>query len=242
MAFDDNEHEDDRLPWLETVEPDERTGPGVGRVIALVALGLVVLAALVFAVFKVQHRPTGPDGQLIAAQEGDYKVKPNDPGGLKVEGEGDSAIATSAGKGAGNGAIDLKAVPEAPVKGTKGVHASPTPTGPVGRNAVTQVPGPGGKLVAAAPVSVSRSPATGTTTGGSLVQLGAYPSEAAANAAWGTFSKRFAYIAPLGKAVQAVETGGRTLYRLRVNAGSANQAADLCGRLRVAGESCFVAS
>ena len=30
--------------------------------------------------------------------------------------------------------------------------------------------------------------------------------------------------------------------RLRVDAGSANQAADICGRLRVAGETCFVAS
>ncbi len=233
--------EEDRLPWLETVEPDERAGPGIGRVIALVAVGLAVLAAIVFGIFKVQHRPTGPDGQLIAAQEGDYKVKPGDPGGLKVEGEGDSAIATSAGKGAGNGAIDLKAVPEAPVKGTKGAVA-PKSTAPVGHNAVAQVPASGGKLVAVAPVSVSRSPATGATTGGSLVQLGAYPSEAAANAAWGTFTKRFAYIAPLGKAVQPVATGGRTLYRLRVNAGSANQAADICGRLRVAGESCFVAS
>ncbi|WP_447341537.1 SPOR domain-containing protein, partial [Mycobacterium tuberculosis] len=63
-----------------------------------------------------------------------------------------------------------------------------------------------------------------------------------ANAAWTTFSKRFSYLAPLGKSVQSVATGGRTLYRLRVNAGSANQAADICGRLRVAGESCFVAS
>ena len=242
MSDDMDLREEDRLPWLETVEPDEHAGPGIGRVVALVAVGLAILAAIVFGIFKLQHRPTGPDGQLIAAQEGDYKVKPNDPGGLKVEGEGDSAIATSAGKGAGNGAIDLKAVPEAPVKGTKGVHASPTPTAPVGHNAVAQVPGPGGKLVAAAPVSVSRSAATGATTGGSLVQLGAYPTEAAANAAWGTFTKRFAYIAPLGKAVQPVATGGRTLYRLRVNAGSANQAADICGRLRVAGESCFVAS
>ncbi len=56
------------------------------------------------------------------------------------------------------------------------------------------------------------------------------------------FSKRFSYLAPLGKSVQSVAIGGRTLYRLRVNAGSANQAADICGRLRVAGESCFVAS
>lgn len=242
MADDMDLREEDRLPWLETVEPDEHVGPGIGRVIGLVVLGLVVLAALVFAIFKVQHRPTGPDGQLIAAQEGDYKVKPSDPGGLKVEGEGDSAIATSAGKGAGSGAIDLKAVPEAPVKSTGGPHAKATPTGPIGHNAVAQVPASGGRLVAAAPVTVARGPVAGSATSGSLVQLGAYPSEAAANAAWTTFTKRFAYIAPLGKAVQPVATGGRTLYRLRVNAGSANQAADICGRLKVAGESCFVAS
>ena len=74
------------------------------------------------------------------------------------------------------------------------------------------------------------------------MQLGAYPSEAVANAAWASFSKRFGYLAPLGKSVQPVVAGGKTLYRLRVNAGGANQAADICGRLKVAGESCFVAS
>ena len=42
--------------------------------------------------------------------------------------------------------------------------------------------------------------------------------------------------------MQPVASGGKTLYRLRVNAGGANQAADICGRLKVAGESCFVAS
>ncbi|CAN5718467.1 hypothetical protein BH11PSE6_BH11PSE6_23330 [soil metagenome] len=34
---------------------------------------------------------------------------------------------------------------------------------------------------------------------------------------------------------------GNTVYRLRVNAGSANQASELCGKLKVAGEACFVA-
>ncbi len=232
---------DDRLPWLETVEPDEREGPPIGRVVALVVLGLGVLAAIIFGIYTLQTRKPAGDGQLIAAQEGDYKVKPDDPGGLKVKGEGDSAIATSAGKGAGNGAIDLKGVPETPVAG-KHAKTTTASTKPIGRNAVAQVPASGGKLVAAAPMAPSRSGVAGSASGGSLVQLGAFPSEAVANAAWTSFSKRFAYIAPLGKSVQPVATGGRTLYRLRVNAGSANQAADICGRLRVAGETCFVAS
>ena len=239
MAEDMDLREEDRLPWLETVEPDEQETVGIGRVIALVVLGLAILAAIIFGIYKVQQRaPTG-DGQLIAAQEGDYKVKPDDAGGLKVKGEGDSAIATSAGK-AGNGAIDLRGVPEAPVAGKRAVAAKAD--GSAGRNAVAQVPASGGRLVAAAPLGASRNTAAGTPAGGSLVQLGAYPSEAVANAAWTSFSKRFGYVAALGKSVQPVATGGRTLYRLRVNAGSANQAADICGRLRVAGETCFVAS
>lgn len=239
MADDMDLREEDRLPWLETVEPDEQDTVGIGRVIALVVLGLAVLAAIIFGIYKLQQRtPTG-DGQLIAAQEGDYKVKPDDAGGLKVKGEGESAIATSAGK-SGNGAIDLRGVPEAPVDGKRAV--APKTSDAAGRNAVAQVPASSGRLVAAAPMAPSRSGTAGAATGGSLVQLGAYPSEAVANAAWTNFSKRFSYIAALGKSVQPVATGGRTLYRLRVNAGSANQAADICGRLRVAGETCFVAS
>ena len=233
--------EEDRLPWLETVEPDEPAGVGAGRVIALVLLGLAILAALIYAIYKIQNRTPAGDGQLIAAQEGDYKVKPNDPGGLKVEGEGDAAIATSAGKEAGRGAIDLNAVPEKPVASPR-VVATPAPREQGGKNAVAQVPASGGKLVAATPVSASRPAAAGAGGSGSLVQLGAFPTESAANAAWTSFSKRFGYLEPLGKSVQPVATGGRTLYRLRVNAGSANAAADICGRLKVAGESCFVAS
>jgi len=239
MAEDMDLREEDRLPWLETVEPDEQETVGIGRVIALVVLGLAILAAIIFGIYKLQQRaPTG-DGQLIAAQEGDYKVKPDDAGGLKVKGEGDSAIATSAGK-SGNGAIDLRGVPEAPVAGKRAVAAKPDDA--AGRNAVAQVPASGGRLVAAAPLAPSKPNGGGAATGGSLVQLGAYPSEAVANAAWVNFSKRFAYVGALGKSVQPVAAGGRTLYRLRVNAGSANQAADICGRLRVAGETCFVAS
>ncbi len=234
-------HDEDRLPWLETVEPDEPQGPPVGRVVAFVLLGLVVLAGIVFGIYSLQRARQEPEGQLIAAQEGDYKVRPDDPGGLKVKGEGDAAIATSAGKGAGTGAIDLNAVPEAPVAATRQV-AVPKPQPSASASTVAKVPASGGRLVAEKPLTAQRSSVPAAATGGSLVQLGAYPSEAVANSAWASFSKRFSYLAALGKSVQPVATGGRTLYRLRVNAGSANQAADICGRLRVAGETCFVAS
>lgn len=231
---------DDRLPWLETVGFDEPEGPPIGRVIALVLLGLAVLALIIFGIYQLQHRGVSADGQLIAAPQGDYKVKPDDPGGLKVKGEGTAAVATSAGKPMG-GAIDLKAVPEAPIDGRRA--AQPLPATDAGaRSAVAQVPASGGRLVAPAPTAAARATVPGSASGGSLVQLGAYPSESVANAAWISFSKRFAYLAPLGKSVQPVASGGKTLYRLRVNAGSANQAADLCGRLKVAGEGCFVAS
>jgi hypothetical protein len=241
MADEIDLREEDRLPWLETVEPDMPDGPGAGRVIAAVLLGLVVLAGIIFGIYKLQQGARGPDGQMIAAQEGDYKIKPNDPGGLKVKGEGDAAIATSAGKGAGNGAIDLGAVPEAPVA-AKHPAAVATVSATGSTSTTAKVPGRGSKLVAAPPLAASRSGETTPAASGSLVQLGAYPTEGAANTAWAEFSRRFGYLAQLGKSVQPVATGGRTLYRLRVNAGSANQAADICGRLRVAGESCFVAS
>ncbi|AXJ96040.1 MULTISPECIES: SPOR domain-containing protein [unclassified Sphingomonas] len=240
MADERDLREEDRLPWLETVEPDEERSAPVGKMIALVVVGLAILSAIVFGIYKLQTRHTGGNGELIAAQEGDYKVRPDDPGGLKVKGEGDAAVATSAGK-SGSASIDLNAVPEKPVEGHRAGATAAKAKADGGRNAVAQVPASGGRLVAAPPVTAQRPANAANGGGGSLVQLGAYPSEATANAAWAGFSKRFAYLAPLGKAVQPVAIGGRTLYRLRVNAGSANQAADICGRLRVAGESCFVA-
>lgn len=235
--------DEDRLPWLETVEPDEEPRSNTARTIALRLLALVLVAAVAAGIAAWRNARVGDgDGSLIAAQPGDYKVRPDDPGGLKVEGEGDAAVATSAGAAPDGGSVDLKAVPEAPVAAAN-TPPKPTtkPTSEAGRNAVASVPESGGRLVATPPMGASRGPAAGMG-GGSLVQLGAYPTEAAANGAWGTFAKRFGYLAPLGKSVEKADVNGRTVYRLRVNAGSANQAVDICGRLRVAGEACFVTS
>ena len=60
----------------------------------------------------------------------------------------------------------------------------------------------------------------------------------AAKDAWGRLSKRFAYLAPLAMTVEEAQVGGGTVYRLRASAGA--QAATICGRLKVAGESCLL--
>jgi len=247
--------DEDRLPWLETVEPDYGPeGGGLGRAALLALLGVALAIGLGLGAYHLLlGGGADGDGRLIAAPAGDYKVRPDDPGGLKVEGEGDAAVATSQGKGSSEGSVDLAAVPEAPVAQPVAAPADRSPATPppsarsvptsTGGTASVAVPASGGRLVAARPLdpAVGRRGVPGATGGGTMVQLGAYPTEAAANAAWGTFATRFGYLAALGKTVQPVAVEGRTFYRLRVDAGSAPQAADIVGRLRVAGEDSFVA-
>lgn len=91
----------DRLPWLETAdgyEYDEGASPL--KVAGLVLGGLALLAAIVGGIYWLQRTDTGGsqgNGELIAAQEGDYKVAPDNREGKAFEGEGDAAFAASEG-------------------------------------------------------------------------------------------------------------------------------------------------
>jgi hypothetical protein len=215
----------DRLPWLEAVEEDEKAdGPSAAKLIAFVVIGLAAIGLIVGGLFWMSNRSSaGPEGEaeLIAAPEGDYKVKPQDPGGMEVEGKGDTSFAASAGAEPA-GAIDVNAVPEAPVQ-----KAAPTPA----PKAAAPAPAP---APARAPAPAP-APAPAASGGGATIQLGAFSSQSGANNAWKALSGRFKYLAPLTYSVTPVERGGRTLYRLRA---SGPNAANLCGRLRVAGETC----
>lgn len=192
--------DEDRLPWLEAVEEEapESAGPSIGKTIGLVVLGLVVLGAGVGGYSWWSERgATEGHGELIAAPAEPYKIKPEEPGGMAVEGEGDTAFAASEGAEP-QGRIDTGAVSEEPVT----------------RNA----------------------PRAATPTAEGSIQLGAFSSEASANAAWKALSGRFAYLEPLEHSVIPVTSGEKTLYRLRA---SGPKAGGICGRLRVAGETCI---
>ena len=233
--------DEDRLPWLEAV--DEKADDDVVSTGKLVALGFAAVAAIgitIAGVSLLRSHETAPkgDGKLItAAPQGDYKVHPEAPGGMKVEGQGDSAFAASEGAEA-NGKIDLNAGPETPVAGAKATARPGFSTTPATRVATAAVPASGGKLVATPPAKPATSVLKSATAGGSLVQLGAFNSEALANGAWTSLAKRFAYLTPLTKSVERAEVNGRTVYRLRADAGS--DASTICGKLKVAGELCLV--
>ena len=222
----DNEPEDelevgdeDRLPWLEAVEEEDGggDGPSVAKLIAAIVIGLVAIGVIVGGLFWLGNRgEPGANGEVIAAPEGDYKVRPGDPGGMNVSGEGDVAAAASAGRQP-SGNLNVNAVAEPPV-----TQAPPAPA-----------PVPPAPAPRPAPPRPTPQPAPS----GPSIQLGAFSSQAGANAAWATLARRFRYLAPLSHNVVPAQVGGRTFYRLRA---SGPDAAGICRRLQAAGEACSV--
>ncbi len=232
--------EQDRLPWLETAEEDYPQDHSVARFMLLAVLALAVIgtAVLGYLWYQRTQNPINGNGELIKAPAGDYKTRPDEPGGMKAEGEGDTVFATSQGA-ASNSSINVGAIPETPVEGTRAT--APGATAPGTKNAKLSIPGP--TIVGPNASAAGTKPAAPRPGSGSLIQLGAFPNEAGANVSWVRLSKRFAYLAPLGKSVERGEAAnGGTVWRLRVNAGSNPQARELCGRLKVAGENCFIAN
>jgi cell division septation protein DedD len=264
--------DEDRLPWLEPVE-DEGGDEGVsaGRLVAGLVVALVALGLIVGGVYWLKQRADGSAGSkgdptLIAAQPGAYKVKPTEPGGMDVKGQGDSSYAASEGADP-DGKIDLSAIPEAPIARDTGKPAvaaptpapaaAPAPAKPVevakatpAPVAVKTVPVPAAKpapVVAPKPEVAKAAPpkpapvkeekAAAPSSGGSQIQLGAFSSEAKANEAWKSLSGRFGYLGALSKSVVPVTSNGKTVYRLRASGG---QGSAICSKLKIAGEACVV--
>ncbi|MGF1550849.1 MAG: SPOR domain-containing protein [Sphingomonadaceae bacterium] len=207
--------EGEDLPWLEAVEEeDEDRVPSVFKMVGAVVLGLIAIGLVVGGLFWLvdDDGDVAGEAEVIAAPEGDYKVKPDDPGGMEVEGEGEASYAASEGE-APKGKIDTAAVPEQPVTARPQQPAQAQPKQPQ-------------------PKQEAQPPAPAAASG-PTIQLGAFSSQAAAQNAWKALSGRFSYLAPLGHMVTKVP--GRDLYRLRA---SGENADDICARLRVAGETC----
>ena len=216
---------DEQLPWLEAV--DDEDGPtGLPARRMLGALLIVLLAAgLVAATFfwlgRQNALPEGAAPELIKAAPGPYKVRPSNPGGLDVAGESETAYRTSAGQDT-DGQLNLSATPEAPV-------ARPRPEPKAEPSPAAQEKKP----------EVKAEPAPAPTGGkGSVIQLGAFANRAQAERAWSALSARFPDVAAMNKMVIPFSGG----IRLRAGAASSQAAKEVCQKLKVAGENCFVAN
>jgi hypothetical protein len=225
MMSDGQMYDEQGLPWLEAV--DDEDGPrGVSARKMLVAFLLVALAAAIIAAtfFWIGRRDAPVTGapELIRAEPGPYKVRPDDPGGLDVAGESQTAFETSAGEDP-DSALDMNKLPQ-------GVDAPPPE--PVAGAAPTPAKKP-------EPAPRPATPDAAAPASGPTIQLGAYASSIKADTAWSMLSARFPELGSLGKSVVSASVGGKTIYRLRA-AGSADQSRAACAALKAAGESCLV--
>lgn len=226
-------HEDDRLPWLEAVEPDadvdaQHRSRATGLLVAAVLALLTVAGGLWW--MNTQTPPDKKaDGKMIAAPDGDYKTKPADAGGMKVEGQGEQAVATAQGAGT-DGKIDTNAKPETPIKpapASKDMTVKPVA---VTKPALAPAAAPAPAAAKAEPAAAAPAPGTG------LVQLGAYGSKTSAEQQWDALKAKFSVLAPLSHTVTDAVVAGKSYYRLRAAAG--DSAKDVCAKLEAAGAAC----
>ena len=216
---------DDALPWLEGVEDEDNPSAVSGRkmlaALALVLVGVAIVAGTLFWLGR-QDSGSGPP-QLIKAEAGPYKVRPEDPGGLDVAGDSGTAYATGAGEDS-DAQLDTSKLSEVP-------DAKDEPVAPPGEPVPKTEP-------KAAPEPAKPAPPPLPTGGkGTVIQLGAYGSTAKAETAWRLLSARFPAVAGLTKMVVPYSGG----YRLRASAGSAGDAQATCRAVVAGGENCFVA-
>ena len=218
--MDSRPYDDSELPWLAAVENED--GPrGVSARRMFAALLIVLLAAAIVAAtfFWLGRRDAVVSGapQLIRAEPGPYKVKPDNPGGLDVVGESETAFKTGAGEDA-DAQLDLSAVPEAPVARPAREEPKPATAEPV-EPAIAE-------------------PAAPTGGKGSIIQLGAFANNAQAERAWSALAARFPSVGAMSKMIVPFSGG----IRLRAAAPSPAAAREACQALKVAGENCFVAN
>lgn len=205
--------------------------------LALIAAGLGGSLLVVLGVWSTLGHHSGVV-PVITAPAGPMRVKPENPGGLKVAND---MILSG---GLGDGAADtLAPAPETP--DPQALKAPPAPK-PVPAAVLAPPPAPAAAATAAPP-SVAKpiaAPAAkpAPATRGVLVQLAALPSREAAEAEWRALTRRDAGLLS-GRTPSFAEgtVNGRTWWRVRTG-GFADeaQARAFCDKLRAAGGGCSV--
>lgn len=232
----------------------------------IAAVGLVLLISKKDG-GSTQGYMNAEQAPVITAEPGPFKIKPADPSGMVIEGLDGTMYTAGEGIDQGSAIDPSLApeaplprpgtvtgpprdlVPE-PMDELIGPAASSAPTvatavqKPVPTVAVpTAKPVAPPKAVAAPPkplvvlpkpAETAAKPAANAAAKSGSVQLGAFSSEEKANAVWAGLAGKYGLS---GKRIIAIESGGKTLYRLRAASGDP---AATCARLKAAGDACAI--
>ncbi len=268
MADNDPDVHKDVPPWLQPV-PETEEAKGffpLGRS-TLIAAGVAVSLIIVFvAAIMFLYKDAPKEGpRHIVAEDSPIREKPLEAGGMQVDHQdkavleiGDGTPATSRVQIGEQPEQPVAEIPDLPVDAPTVVDTATDTIGdlaeaalesdnsaaPAAEDSSPQTP------VEPAPAEQKQSPAPATTpqpsasAGQYMVQLGAYGSEQSASTAWrGIRGKFLGDLGELEPAYIPVQSGDRTLYRLRVGVLETRAAADaVCISLRAQQQACFVVS
>jgi SPOR domain len=206
----------DSLPWLESDdEDDDAGGLDPGQIMLFAAALVLLLGAVVGAVWYFSNRSAGgdvvADGGVIEAPAGPIKERPDSPGGKEFAGTGN--LAPVVGEGGKRDAV-VADMPPAP---------TPAETKPV----------PLAKPTAGA------APAPAVVTGVG-VQLAAYGTRARAEQGWSDISRRTDKLAGVKYRVVEGKVDIGTVYRLQAVAPTRAEAEKLCAALKADGLDCQI--
>ncbi len=207
--------DEQRLPWLESaddVDLDEPLDSGAGRLIGFAVAALALLVAIIGGVWWVSHRVASPAAQA----DGSLIEASKEP--YKVAPK-DPGGKTFAGTGDASFTVSDGGKPPAVIAGS---NPAPAPA--------QAAPGP----------SASASEAAKPASAGIGVQIGAFSSNASAEAAWGKLASVHEPLKGLSHRVVEGRADIGTVYRLQALAGDAAGANALCSALQAGGLKCQV--
>lgn len=235
----------DDAPWLAEA-PQNKTRVSRRSLFITIAGALTLVATIVVGAFLLLARQDENIGDgymeasqapLIPADAEPYKVKPEDPMGLDVEGQDQTLYAAGIGIDEGS-RIDTAAIPEQPLPrpGTNvGTAKNLLPPAMTPENTPQNSP-----EIAQKPPETTPDPlkTTQKPTQKPTVQLGAFSTKERAETAWAVVTKKHGLIG-LTPLITALERDGKTLWRLRALGGNASE---ICARLTKTGDTCTMVS
>ncbi len=211
------------------------------------AVVLVTLIVAIFLIYRGGVRREGDAPQPVGPTVGEIKgpaapeTRPADPAaGLQIYRGDPAAPANPAFAPPPEQPLARPTTPIAPADPIgaaleRGEAAAAAPPA----KAPAAPPPPAPVAAAPAPKTVTPAPAAG---GAAAVQIGAFSSAALAEKGWNDAARLAPGMAAgKGKSVQAIEAGGRTVYRTAVTGfASRADAAAFCTALKAGGKDCFV--